>query len=94
MPAVCSLAVVKNHGSRNHVATYVANLEAWCACTLVLAYDAEALPCSVQEESCTCLLWSGCQAHVAQQIPVPMLPDLASLSRHLSCYQPQSDHSL
>ena len=33
----------------------VADLEAWTACTLVLAYDAEELPYSVQQESHTCL---------------------------------------
>ena len=57
----------------NHDAVVVANAEAWTACTLVLVYDAEKLPCSVQGENCTCLLWSGCQTHVAQQIPGAML---------------------
>jgi len=73
LPACCSSAVVPLLERRNHDAVVVANAEAWIACTLVLAYDAEELPCSVQEENCTCLLWSGCQTHVAQQVPGAML---------------------
>ncbi len=58
---------------RNHDAVVVANAEAWTACILVLAHDAEKLPCSVQEDCSTCLLWSGWQTHVAQQVPGAML---------------------
>ncbi len=61
----------------------VADLEAWTACTLVLAYDAEELPYSVQQESHTCLRWSVRRTHVAQQFSVAMLPSLQSLDRYL-----------
>ena len=92
MPALCSLAAIPNHERRNHVAMLVADLEAWTACTLVLAYDAEELPYSVQQESHTCLRWSVRRTHVAQQFPVAMLPSLQSLDRYLKINQPQSDH--
>ncbi len=68
MPAVCSLAVVINHGSRNHVATYIVNLGTRFACTVVLAYDAEALPCSTQEESCTA---GKCYLPAVERLPSP-----------------------
>jgi len=73
LPACCSSAVVPLPERKNHDAALVANAEAWIACTLVLAYDAEKLPCSVQEDCSTCLLWSGWQTHVAQQVPGAML---------------------
>ena len=76
---------------RNHVGVIVANLGAWLACTLILAYEAKALPCSVREQTCTCLLWSGRRTHVAQQLPVAMLPNLNSLDRYLNINQPQRD---
>ncbi len=58
---------------RSHNAGVVANAEACTACTLILAYDTEKLPSDVQGDNCTCLLWSGCQANVAQQIPGAIL---------------------
>ena len=41
LPACCSSAVAPLHKRRNRDAVVVANAEAWIACTLVLAYDAE-----------------------------------------------------
>ncbi len=90
-PACCSSAVVTLHERRNRDAVVVAN--AWIACTLVLAYDAEELPCSVQKDSCTCLLWNACQTHVAQQVPVAMLSDLASCTRCLSFDSTPNGHT-
>ncbi len=81
MPACCSSAVVPLRERRNHDAALVANAEAWIACTLVLADDADELSCSVQEEKCTCLPRSECQTLVAQQVPEAMLSRLTSLTR-------------
>ncbi len=61
---------------KNHDALVVATAEALTACTLILAYDTKKLPCSVQGDNCTCLLWIGCQAHVAQQISGAILTDV------------------
>jgi len=81
MPAWYFLAVVPRREGRNHAPAGVSSVERWRACAHVLGDDAEEVLCSVQKVYCTCLLWRGCQAQVAQHISVAITLYLTPLAR-------------
>ena len=86
--ACCSLTVVSFRVSKIDNPACDAPMVNRSTCIQVRADDVEELPCGVQEENCTCLLWGGRLTHVTQHKPVTMLSDPTALTRYLSFKEP------
>lgn len=65
----------------------------WNTCIQVRADDVDVLPCGVQEEICTCLLWGGCLIQVTQHKPVTMLLGPTALNRYLRFREPHNEYT-